>query len=367
MSLAMSTIAANTALDLAKDLPNVLSSMRSNSLVEYTRATRVEPITLIDRRAAQLPYIDDVLSTALNVFSGYYLQAVALSINVGRIDVMRTLDALNPNRDPLTSIASTVASRASREDDSNATAPAMKLPKPGQTLGCADLTVESSSAVINTRDLTESANLSVGRMLQVTIDSDGSKATFPVQVRLISNVVDSDVLIHTLSLTKGTNSFTERWHKWRSGQITFVKDLLLAQDLIDAHKKNLISDTSGYYKSRVYQNRKNQAAAVATGKLSVASASSIFIMTEESANELELRSRKRLNNVRDREALFNETFAMLLFVIDSDWETVTMYTRSIDDSTQLTVKELQRINRGGKGPDILEILNALRASRSPSF
>lgn len=366
MSLAMSSIAANTALDLAKDLPNVLASMRSNSLVEYTRATRVEPITLVDRRASQLPYIEDVLSTALNMFSGYYLQAVSLSVNVGSIDVLRTLDALNPNRDPLSSVASTVASRASREDDSNATLSSMKLPKPGQALGYPELTVESTASV-NTRDLAESANLSIGRLLQVTIESGQSKATFPIQVRLISNVVDSDLLVHTLSLTKGTNSFTERWHKWRSGQITFVKDLLLAQDLIDAHKKNLISDSSGYYKSRTYQNRKNQAAAVATGKMSVAGASSVFVMTEETAKELELKSRKRLNNARDRESLFNETFAMLMFVIDTDWETVTIYTRSIADATQVTIKELQRTNRGSKGPDILEILNALRSSRSPSF
>jgi hypothetical protein len=91
---------ALTALSLVGALVSrVFKSKKTDSLVAFTKATRVEPIALIDRRVSHLPYISDVMQSMSSIFSAYYLQAIAIMTHVDSINVIRALDALNPQRD----------------------------------------------------------------------------------------------------------------------------------------------------------------------------------------------------------------------------------------------------------------------------
>lgn len=349
-----------TALDVASDIGEVIRSAKANSLVEYTRSTRVEPMVLLDTRAAQLPYIEDVLNNGLNIFAGYYLQAVSLAVDVGSVNVVRLLDRLNPNRDPVDTFANSFSRESFRHG----------LPFPGQKA----LSQEADSAPTakggrldqGIKLVNENANLSVGKMIDVNIESDGQKTSIPVAIRLRVNSIRPDVMTHTLSLDSKDTSIKERWHQWRSGQIEFFKDLVMAQDLIDQHKKNMIKDESGYYRARQKQQRSNSISAL-LGGMSVATASSIFVMTKETAKELESKLRGRLSQFKTREKLFQETYAMMIFIVDPDWEQVTIYHRSIDSATEASIREIQRSNKSKNGPDIAEILNAFRQSKSPTI
>lgn len=376
-----------TALDVASDIGEVIRSAKANSLVEYTRSTRVEPMVLLDTRAAQLPYIEDVLNNGLNIFAGYYLQAVSLAVDVGSVNVVRLLDRLNPNRDPI----DTFANSFSRESFKHG------LPFPGQSLS-QEAVNANGKPIYNSKDymkklqkdaddkarkkyedgksssdfsqgikmVNEAANLSVGKLIDVSIQSGNQKSSIPVAIRLRVNTIRPDVMTHTLSLDSKDTSIKERWHQWRSGQIEFFKDLVMAQDLIDQHKKNMIKDESGYYRARQKQQRSNSISAL-LGGMSVATASSIFVMTKETAKELESKLRGRLSQFKTREKLFQETYAMMIFIVDPDWEQVTIYHRSIDSATEASIREIQRSNKSKNGPDIAEILNAFRQSKSPTI
>jgi hypothetical protein len=76
---------------------------KSDSLIDYTQPSRVEPIVLIDSSLLYYDGLQDVMQSLLSTFAGYYLQAVALSATVGKIEVMRHLDRLNPKRSPIDS------------------------------------------------------------------------------------------------------------------------------------------------------------------------------------------------------------------------------------------------------------------------
>lgn len=344
-----------TALDVASDVGEVIRSSQTDSLVEYTRSTRVEPMVLLDTRAAQLPYIEDVLNNGLNIFAGYYLQAVSLAVDVGSVNVVRLLDRLNPNRNPV----DTFANSFSRESFKHG------LPFPGQSMS-QEARGDQSDFSQGIKMVNESTNLSVGKMIDVNIQSGGQKSSIPVAIRLRVNTIRPDVLTHTLSLDSKDTTAKERWHQWRSGQIEFFKDLVMAQDLIDQHKNNMIKDKSGYYKSRSRQKRSNAISAL-LGGMSVATASSIFVMTKETSKELESNLRGRLSKFKTREKLFKETYAMMIFVVDPDWEQLTIYHRSIESPTEASIREIQRSNRSKNGPDIMEILNAFRESKSPTI
>jgi hypothetical protein len=359
-----------TALDVAGQIADIARTAKSGSLIEYTRATRVEPSVLLDLRAAQLPYIEDVLNNGLNMFAGYYLQAVSIAVNVGSVNVIKTLDKLNPNRDPLSSL-----SLRSMESYKHG------LPFPGQPSLEAfgdnvrdthdEIYGEKGNEGISTRDamkqFNESTNLSVGKLIDVNIESEGQKATIPVSLRLRVSTIRPDIMTHTLSLDSKQVGKKERFHQWRSGQIEFWNDLVLAQDLIKKHRKNLMNDESGYYKTRTTSKRRNTLSALVSGEISVATASSIFVLTTETAKELERQIRGRLKDFKVREKLFSETYAMMMFIVDPDWEQVTIYHHSIDEPTEASIREIQRSNKSKGGTDIAEILNAFRQSKSPTI
>ena len=373
---------AVTALEFAAQVPDLIRSARGGSLIEYTRPTRVEPMTLVDLRAASLPYIDEVLNAGLNVFSAYYLQAVSLAVNVGNVNVLKLLDRLNPNRNPMDSLGTagskTMGGRLkdyspesfahglpfaySQEAEHPMDAP---LKKAGRYAGN-----EAASGGVGGKAIemiNEAGNLSLGKLLEVKVESDGQTATFPIQVRLMSSTIRPDHLAHTLSLDAKDVGVKERYHQWRSGQIKFWKDIVFAQDLIEQHKKNLMNDASGFYKSQHNKANRNKLSGLLSGNPSVATASAIVVMTTETAKDLESRIRRPLKDFRAREKVFHETNGMMFFIIDPDWEQVTIYHRSIEEPTEVSVRELQRANKRGGGPDILEILNAFRQSKSPTL
>ena len=527
---------AKTALQFARELPNIISTFDGGSLIEFTKPTRVEPRALIDNRAASLPYIDEVLYSVLNVFSAYYLQAVALTVNVGKVNVLRLLDTLNPERSvysalidrlekningyqsmqyALPFIGKPVDLEAYKEygysqenaklekeaedvlrrlddfisDPNFANHPAdaqaryrgfraavsslqaseiftiqkeLQLRKTIQDLQSEiqttralnkqqkDEIVNNNQKIIDNlndkiretekryntlveenkdgsktkqiealkdekaqlitdlknakdkadreRDATnqkhydkvkdledkikdfekafsatvssksiqevnESANLSVGKLIEVTVDSQGKQASFPVQVRFMASRIDSSVLINSLTVTnRRTNTFTERYHKWKSGQRHFFSDLILCQDMIDNHIKNSIKDTSGYYKEREAKNKGNIVASILSETPSLATSSSVIVLTSETARQLELAMRGKLDRFKDREALMKDTYTMLLVVIDDKWQQVTIYHKSIDRPSELSVREIKRKGTksgGGKDDTITSMLASL--------
>lgn len=359
-----------TALELVDRLPDLIRSGKSGSLIEYTSTTRVEPVCLVDTRVQRLPYADDVLHTALNNFAAYYLQAVAITVNVGEVNVLKLLDKLNPSRNPVdsalnnnwTGLRSSLESKLPFADDD--------VSPYSQEANIHGVEATSGSTGSNTQivKFNEDSNLSVGKLLEVSIESNGQQATFPIQVRLRTMAMRPDVLTTSMTLNKKPASVKETWHEWKSGQKRFFNDIILAQDMIEEHRTALRKDTSGYYKSRIDVKRKNRISTILSGNPSVATASSIFVMTEETAKELEGKARIRLKRFKDRERMFEETYGMMMFIIDPDQEMVTIYNRSIEEPTEVSVRNIQSMSKGGKGgPDIVEILNAMRESKAPGF
>lgn len=352
-------IAASTALEFISKIPTFLREVDSGSLIAFTKPTRVEPLTLVSDQAARLPYTEEVLESALNQFCGYYLQAIPLSVNVGAVNVLGMLDRLNPNRDPLTAANLGISRVAGRS---------MESFRFSNTEVVYQSSMEDASVTATTSDrLNESNRLSLGKLIEVNVESEGSKGKFQIRVQLIAKVVESDVITHTLTLSSGKEPFGIRWIKVKAGQLRGFSDLLFARDLIAAHKKNLIKDDSGFYESQYKRKNKNRLASLLSGKMSLSNMSSIYVITSDEARVIEDKMRGRLDRFSDREKLFKDSQAMLLYVIDPNDEIVTVYHQSIEDGVDITIREMTRHNKSGKGPDINEILSSLRRGEAPRY
>lgn len=373
-----------TGLGMAGKLPDMIRSAKSDSLIEYTQATRVEPIVLIDERVAAVEYMSDIMQSLTSLFSGYYLQAVALTVNVGRVDVIKLLDKLNPKRSVSDNVAGGVSNGVAMVMSLESYAYA--LPVPGRKVGLEAFgsgvaleakdddqrpaTADEGSNVNFGKDqiklLGEVTNLSVGKMLEVHVESEGQKAVFPISVRMICNGVAAKDLVHILSVGSNATTVKERWHAWRAGQLEFVRDLVLCQDLIDAHKSALLKDSSGIYSEILSRRKGNKVSAIFSGTPSVATASNLIVISSTTAKELERSIGGRLKDPRTRDKLFKNTYCMILVVVDTQWDHVTFYHRSIDLPTEMAAKELKVSNRG-KGPDVAEVLKAYKMGSSPSI
>ncbi len=388
----------------------VISGQKVDSLSSFTKTTRVEPIALVDKTLVHQSWMYDVMSVANSIFTGYYLQAVALSATaINGVSAMRVLDTLNPTRDvadaantrivdtlnngpsllsfeayryglplpdeafgleafgddaraayndPLAAAKDYNEKRQAERDAQFAEANAK-----GQNDGSQKMSIGENKTLSS---VSEAVNLSVGRLFEVNIQQGSNSFKIPVSIRLISTVVDANILAHILGDGGQNKSFKERYHAWRAGQLEFIRDIVFMQDLIDQHKQLLAKDETGTYAEIMKRRRNNGIAAGLSGSPSIGTASNIVVISKRTAQNVERMENGRFSDPKFRTRMFKNTYMLILFIIDEDMERVTIYHRDIALPTQLSIKEL-KVSSKGTGPDVMEIMKAYQMGSAARF
>ena len=137
-------------------------------------------------------------------------------------------------------------------------------------------------------------------------------------------------MINILASKTEDASLTERYHAWRAGRISFIRDFIFAQDLIDESKRAMIGDETGTIQEIIRRVNNSKRYGLLTQNPSLVSASNIFVFTEATARDLEMKLGGPLKNAKIREKAFNNTYAMIITVIDREREIVTFYIRGIN-------------------------------------
>lgn len=412
--------------DVVTQLPSYFRKAKSQSIIEFGRPARNDFLTLIENDLVGLPYMNDVMQSTLSMVSGYFLNAVTLLVDTPNIDIVGKLDQLNTNRDPIEGIlgsASGLAKYVGTESfeyglpaHGNYSLPdvAIALEAAGSTAGqmnknggstygdnvgtknsdnenvinakgdsIIDSTVDKSTrnsttthnnsqegktgftmGKDNAKVISELSNLSVGKMLDVTFEKDGNKAQVGVMLRLAVTNTDSESMKTILTIGGGRNTLKQRWLRMRSGELAFVKDLLLCNDIVEESRKTRIRDKSGFYEHMIKRRSKNFLSGVLSLRPSINNASAVIGITEETARSIQAELGGKLEKFKIREELFKSTSAMIIFVVDRKWEQITFYHRSIDASTTLTLRDLKRAG-SGQGADVEDILRAYSAGNAP--
>ena len=359
-----------------------IKTIRGNdgsSLVGLSQPTRVEPVTLVDSRLESVSYLGDILSCLNNQFAGYYLMGASALANIEKINVIRTLDSLNPKRDAWHHLVNVWNNHASLQVQTDGTPstesfaknlPAynLKLPVAKTNVGNT-LTMESSVGEID-KLVRESPNLCVGRMLEIKFSSGAgenkTEFTVPVNVKLLTTIVNNSIMRDLIVSGLEDNSARGRWEKFKLGEISFWTDLVLCRDLIKQHKRLLASDKDGVISEIYARERGNAATELVSNTSSFAMISNILVIDESTRKEVEYRYGKSLNDFNAREALIEKSNFMIICIVDRDNDKITFYSHTIKAPQVLDVRELKA--KGSKnGPDIAEILKAYQAGSSPSF
>ena len=213
----------------------------------------------------------------------------------------------------------------------------------------------------------EMSNLSVGKLIDVTITDQGNTVTIPIAIRLIANELPQSSMLRLLSLQGLDRSLTERFWKWRAGRISFIKDLMLMQDLIREDKKAMMQDKHGILDEIIRRARNNKLAGFFSKNASMNEAANIVIFSEETAKQLKLQHNIDVDNFKQRQTVFDSSYAMIMVKIDRDWERVTFYINGMPLGSSLGKNELKGAAAKGSGTDLVEIFTALKKSDTPSL
>ena len=360
--------AVMTPLQAVGRIPDLIRSSRSKSLVDYTKSTRSEPITLISRELAAYANIGDILQSMVSIYSGFYLQSIAIAVNVGRVDVIRVLDKVNPNRDPIEAGGLWIESGLSTESYQLPGLEATAKSKPSlESFRDHDDTGVVSRIDRNSIDaLSASTSLAAGKVFNVEISDQGQTASIPVSVRLFVTPLEQDVLLNILSHASKDNSIKERFYGIKSGRLKLIGDGVFALDLIREHRKTLMKDKSGQYDAILKRANKNRMSGLLSLNPSVATASNIAVLSAQDARVLEGEIKGRLKDFKVRSRIFDNTYLMLMAVVDTDYDMVTIYYNGIEQSTQLSVRDVKNVNKGNN-MYVAEITRLLMLGQAPRY
>ena len=208
------------------------------------------------------------------------------------------------------------------------------------------------------------ANLSIGKVFNVTIDRDGQSITVPITVRLLVNELPPNILIKMFGNDKMDTSFVERYYKWKAGRISFFSDLILCRDLVKAHKKELMQDENKVISEITRRANDNLAMSLYSRKPSLATASNLYIISTDTATAIKRVSGLDITKYNQREQIFNTTYAMILCVIDRDYERISFYHDGVAMPTTLSARDLRGVNKNAE-PTIMDVLSAYKQGQSP--
>lgn len=342
-----------TATATAQAASDALRDATSQSLIEYTREARVEPLILIDDSIAQEPYMKDLCDVVMTMFGGYYLQAIAMMTDIGGVSVRQRLDRLSPNR----SLVNTTISTAIGVEDFTHALPSFS-PK--------NVSVENQKPTDTAMSrLRSNENLATGRLVDVKIVVENNNYVMPIMFRLVPLTASPNIIVDTFSINSRKETFKERWHRWKAGELSLIGDLILLNDMVKKHRNNLINDKSGFYAETTRRRRGNTLSALISGNPSIATASNTVVMSLRTAKRLELAIAGQLNHFATRQQVFDLTGLMFMVIVDPDREWITIYHRSIKTPTEVSIREIKQ--RGDKDLDMKEILQAFMDNKAPSF
>lgn len=366
---------------------NVAQELNAASLTEYLRNTKVEPVCLIEQSLLYSPVINDVVSSHLNSFCSWYLQAASrkLGVVIDGARVQEVLESLSTNRNVWETVglesafqyglpnyadeagleSANAMSKRQRETG------AIYLDIPGlesadkddkKSSRGGDMSVASKESI----DMVSNANsLSSGKTIAIKVQNGKGTMVVPIQVRFQTKSVSTKLIEDIFKANDANLDLKVRFRMFGMGEITF-RELLSSSDIIESQERIRVHDKNGDVTNVFNQQVHNAVFAAATGIIPINRASAVTIISANTAKRIEGTIGGRFDNFKARQKFFKNTAATVLSIIDEEAEMVTTYYRGIKDDCINPYSFFKR--EGGKsGTDILPIMKALLAGNAPRY
>lgn len=344
-----------------------LGQMGTRDLITFTKVTRMEPLVLVDDRLKFDPSTPEILQVLTSLIAGYYTQAFAMLGQVDGIDVIGTLDKLNPSRTGIGLNNFEAAESGHHKFTNQSHIPLYSIGMEAlETVQSADnkpVKIQTDKNVV--ADISSPSNLAIGKMIKVSLSSNGNVIEIPITIRVKPVSTTSEAVTAILGIGTTKNTVAERWNRFKAGELTFT-NLATGDDVIRQHKKILIQDTSGFYAEIVRRARGNATKGLVSGNLSLATDSNCVLISSDTALDVARELGGSLDNFKIREAMFQKVYSNMLIIVDQMKGMVSFYYRGEALPNRLSLQDIKLHNKGS-GPDIMSIFTAFAENKIPSL
>lgn len=347
--------AVQTLFDVASIATNVLSEKREGSVIEYSSVCNSRLITTVEDRLTHNEVTSNIMKLVTNLYVGYYMQCVGLMNQVGNINVRQVLDRLNPNRD-------TIGNGRDRIEQWVAVESTYDYPQFGDYMPA----IATEADQKDTQWASEAPNLAMGKIFEVVIENNGCKAVIPARVTLAPISCNQAMFTAMYGHGNQNNTFMNRFRRWQDGELSTIADMIFVNDIISEKAKLLKHDKLKIVEQLEKRRLNNKISTLITQKTSIATASSVSILSKDTIKSIELNNGGRISDAKIRDAIFEKSGLIIMAVVDEMYETVTFYFRGESHSTELTFNEC-KISSKGNGPNPLEILKAFQSGQVPNI
>jgi hypothetical protein len=375
---------ANAAKMIASDY----NSVTSKSLSQYTTELQLRPTFAIETELLNDSNMSTLIQTGLANYAGYYIVALSIDNTINGVSIGKALGKYSPTRDAtgeaIRLMGQTVATVSTSSYKpvivsgnttlstlSNKISVPARIPDlPSKYLAKLEVSTEATYYTVNpeaeAEDIAEGvfnyretavtsanndvadeinklANLAAGRILTVDVSREQAKAKVNILLKPELKSIRSNMLVEIAGITKKPKSMRERLIAYFDrGTINSAFDLFVCRDLVEAHRRNLVEDTTGYYEKTHNRNVNNKTAAMLTGEFSVGTVANTWIISDATRTRIQATIGAKLDNKRARDKFFEESGIMTLIVYNQDYQRIFIYNHGIDDVSEISMNYLEK-------------------------
>ena len=386
----------DTAMNVVTNVSNTLKSnvlklvtdasyndVTAKSLSQFTQSLQLRPTVALERSIVNDTNAKLLVSTALSNYTAFYVLALSVDNTINGVTVGSLLGKYSPTRNPAEAAIDIYGSTAVKtalesmdevvidgeplsvslgdtddiglpekyiKDKETAIQLSNESNKPDNKDNAEekdetnDKEVMSSSDVV--KELNNLNNLAVGKTITVDISrtEQGKTATAKVNMLVKPALLSmtQDTIIAIAGISNKPMTMKERWVAWKDrGTIASFFDYITCRDLVSAHRKNLVEDSTGYYEKTHNRNFNNKVTTALTGTYSVGTVANTFICSDVTADKIEFAIKNKLSNKKARDKFMAESGIMTLIVYNSDYQRVFVYNHGIDDYSEISISYLE--------------------------
>ena len=369
------------------------------SIADIAKIARVEPITLISSSLAGTKELYQILHGVLNIYAAYYLQATSiLGTQLHDSRVLKILDKTNPDRDLKTFLTAGQIAFESMSAEHLKPVRTLSLSNCKYRLPMLQTDTLASMESLSTDDFGidkefdeayslsssvakiesfDKLGMTVGKVIEVNFSTGSGDTrsrdkntkpgiTIPAVIKLDTMVIPSDAIQQIVIGQADEITLSSRFRDALAGRISFIKDFLLCSDLIRAQKKTMIKDPTGFYAQLLKRVNNSKMYSALSGNISLAGISAIYVLSEDDEAQIQKRIGGRLTNAKTREIVFNNSSAMMIVVVDREWERVSIYVRDMDGFSQNSFDSFKESSKRDND-QIADMIKAFAVNTPPSF
>ena len=361
MSLLATGIAVDAAIQGAKGLSALVSRIKSGnvaSLTEYTKDTNITMRMYVEESLVNEEIMESVTMFLNQLCAGYVITALNLQSYISSTKTVKDLLKVVSTEAYVDAVQVISEEFGSIDPDSKV------------------ISVEAGSIELDSK----SQKLFAGRVLEFKMnvvgdDGKSKEISMIVYVQLIPLILSSEVIKGFISLNLQLPPNIRRLQA-KAGLLRYVKDYIMAVDLVKKEKELVLKDKSGTL-ARMVANKNNAIGkwamnnidSIANGSSkNVNSANSIVIMDKVTFEEACKKQHINFENAAVRNKFFKESFAMMLVVVDNMYNLVRIYFCGLPNYGEYTFNGISKaVNQQHSNNDLKDIISSLARSNAPRY